>query len=144
MGDPRRVPAKCAIRGSLPAVAGGLAAALSLGGAPATALAPTAAPLPSIDARTLRPSTDSEATLVLEPPSSPGPWQWNVGAWLSYAQSPVVLRDASTGQVALRPVLHGLGCDLVAGLGLGERAAIGIDVPVLLWQDGTSGMPSTL
>jgi hypothetical protein len=113
----------------------------ALAGATSPAQAQT---LPSIDARTWRPSTDSQSSLVLEPPSSPGPWQWNVGAWLSYAQSPVVLRDPSTGRVALRPVLHALGCDLVAGLGLGERAAVGIDVPVFVWQDGASGMPATI
>jgi hypothetical protein len=100
--------------------------------------------LPSIDARTWRPSTDPQASLVLEPPGTSGPWEWNVGAWLTYAQSPVVLRDATTGQVALRPVLHSLGTDLVAGLGLGERAAIGVDVPVILWQDGSGALGSTV
>jgi hypothetical protein len=34
--------------------------------------------------------------------------------------------------------------DLVAGLGLGERVAIGVDVPVFLWQDGTSGLDPRL
>jgi hypothetical protein len=100
--------------------------------------------LPSIDARTWRPSTDAQATLVLEPPSTPGPWQWNAGAWLAYAQSPVVLRDATTMEPVYKPVLHSLGCDLVAGLGIGDRVAVGVDVPVFLWQDGTSGLPATI
>jgi OmpA-OmpF porin, OOP family len=80
---------------------------------------------------------------VLEPSSTPGAWQWNVGTWLSYAQSPVVLRDA-TGQAVYKPVLHSLGCDLVAGLGIGDRAAIGIDVPLLLWQNGSTGLPAAV
>ncbi len=95
--------------------------------------------LPSLDTRTWRPSTDAEATLVLEPTSTPGPWQANFGAWMSYAQSPVVLRDGA-GQAVQRPLFHSLGCDLVAGLGLGDRAALGIDVPLMLWQDGSSGL----
>ncbi|MDP9000541.1 MAG: thrombospondin type 3 repeat-containing protein [Myxococcota bacterium] len=99
--------------------------------------------MPSTDIRTWRPSSDPEAGLVLEPAVTPGPWQWNVGLWVSYAQSPVVLRDAATGRVAVRPLHHLLGADLVAGIGLGERAALGIDLPVFVWQDGTSSLPPT-
>ena len=99
---------------------------------------------PSIDARTWSPSMDPGAGLVLEPTQSPGPWQWNVGAWMSYAQSPVLLRFASSNDVAYRPLDHALGVDLVAGIGLGDRAAIGVDVPVLLFQDGTSGLPGSI
>lgn len=100
--------------------------------------------LPSIDASTWRPSIDPQAGLVLEPTSSPGAWQWNVGAWLSYEQAPVTIRNASSGAIAWQPLEHALGMNLVAGLGLGDRAAIGIDVPLFLWQDGNSGLPSGL
>jgi OOP family OmpA-OmpF porin len=100
--------------------------------------------LPSVDATTWRPSSDPHAGMILEPVLTPGPWQWNVAAWASYAHAPVVLRDASSGSVSIEPVAHQLGIDLTAGLGLGSRAAIGIDVPVLLWQDGTSGLPATI
>jgi hypothetical protein len=107
------------------------------------ALPARAQTLPSLDTRTWRPSSDPQATLVLEPPSTPGPWQWNAGAWLSYAQAPVVLRDGG-GQVVSRPVLHSFGLDLVAGIGLGERAALGVDIPLFLGQDGSSGLPATV
>ncbi|HEY8042128.1 MAG TPA: thrombospondin type 3 repeat-containing protein [Polyangiaceae bacterium] len=107
-----------------------------LGSAPAAALAQT---LPSIDARTWTPSVAPQAGLILEPTQSPGPWQWNTGAWVSYAQSPVALRDSS-GNLVSRPLDHALGADLVASVGLGERAALGIDLPVLLFQDGTKGL----
>jgi hypothetical protein len=110
----------------------------------AAASSAAAQTLPSIDARTWRPSTDGQASLVLEPPSTPGGWEWNVGAWSSYTQSPVVLRDATTGEAIYKPVLHSLGLDVTAGLGIGERAAIGIDVPLILWQDGSSGLPPTI
>jgi OOP family OmpA-OmpF porin len=106
-------------------------AALAL---PVAAVAQTA---PSVDARTWAPSMAPEAGLVLEPTSSPGSWQWNVAAWLSYAQGPVALRGPSS---TIEPLRNQLGVDLVAGVGLGDRAAIGVDVPVLLYQDGASGL----
>src|SRR5580704_10214408 len=83
-------------------------------------LAPAAArgqTLPSVDATTWRPSMDPSASLILEPVSTPGPWQWSASAWVSYAQAPVALRDATSGSIALRPVAHELGLDLVTGVG---------------------------
>jgi hypothetical protein len=97
---------------------------------------------PSIDARTWRPSIDPAANMVLEPTVTPGPWLWNLGGWLSYAQNPVTLRDPTTGNVLARPVRNLLGVDIVAGVGLGSRASVGVDVPVFAWQDGTSGLPA--
>ena len=108
-----------------------------------TAGSATAQTVPSIDVRTWRPSTDPEATLATEPIATPGPWQWNVGAWASYAQDPVVLRDPTTGGVTSRPVDHLIGADLVAGLGIGSRVAVGVHVPAFLWQDGTSPIPTS-
>ena len=41
--------------------------------------------VPSIDASTWRPSPDADASLVLQPATTPGAWRWNVGAWTQYA-----------------------------------------------------------
>jgi hypothetical protein len=109
-----------------------LASILALGASVATAQT-----RPSIDARTWRPSSDPESSIVLEPAATPGPGLWNVGAWLSYAQSPVDLYYASTGTVAARPVLRSVGFDLVAGLGLGKRVSVGLDLPFFIWQEGS-------
>ncbi len=89
----------------------------------------------SVDARTWRPSIDPQASLVLEPVATPGPWAYNFGAWFSYAQDPVVTRDGS--HIVGRPVSHQVGADVTAGVGIGGRFALGIDVPFVLWQDGT-------
>jgi hypothetical protein len=70
-----------------------------------------------------------------------GSLQWNVGTWLRYAQSPVLVRDPSSGGIVSRPVENRLSLDVIAGLGLGDRAEIGIDLPALLWQEGTSSLP---
>jgi OmpA-OmpF porin, OOP family len=97
--------------------------------------------LPSLDVRTWRPSTDPSANLVLEPTATPGPWNWSVGAWLSYANQPVVLKQGSA--IAFRPVENQLGADITANLGLFSRGALGLDLPTFLFQDGSSGIPST-
>jgi hypothetical protein len=100
--------------------------------------------LPSIDARTWRPSTDPNASLVLEPIATPGAWNWNAGAWLNYALRPITLRNASDGSVAYRPVSTFVGADVTASLGLGERAAVGVAIPTVLYQDGTGDLPGTI
>lgn len=97
----------------------------------------TAAPQaePSVDLRSWRPSTDPEANLVVEPSESACRFCWNAGAWLAYAEDPVTIRNGSA--VTWRPITHQLAGDLTAGVGLGARTAIGLDVPLVLWQDGS-------
>ncbi len=117
----------------------GIASVLATALLPATAVAQTQ---PGVDVSTWRPSTDPRAGLVLEPVTTPGPWLWNVAAWFDYAQAPVVLRDPASSSVALQPLAHVLAANLTAGVGLGNRAAIGVDVPVFLYQDGSGGLPA--
>jgi hypothetical protein len=81
--------------------------------------------------------------MVLEPTTTPGPWVWSAGAWVSWAQEPVVLRDPSSGAIVARPLGHALGLDVTAGLGLGPRLGVGVDVPLFLWQDGSTGLPAS-
>jgi hypothetical protein len=100
--------------------------------------------LPSIDVRTWRPPVDPQGGLVLEPVTTPGPWQYSVGLWAGYAQAPVTLRDRTTGQVVTQPLEHLLSADFVADIGLGERAAVGVDVPCFLWQKGASSLGSSV
>ncbi len=108
-----------------------------------TATAASAQTLPSLDIRTWRPSTDPAASLVLEPTATPGPWAWNVGAWLNYTNQPVTL-DQKGGSNILHPVQNLLGSDLDASLGLGTRASIGFDLPMVLYQEGSSGLPANV
>jgi OOP family OmpA-OmpF porin len=96
---------------------------------------------PSLDLRSWRPSSDPEASLVLEPPSTPGPWRWNVSAWTQYAHEPVALTIFG---IAQKPVAHLVGADLVAGLGIGSRVAVGVDLPAFVWQDGSTVVPPTV
>lgn len=123
------------------AIAAAAALALAAALAPATG---EAQPLPSIDARTWRPSTDPMAGLVLEPAVTPGPWNFNVGAWLSYAHHPITLKRAGTDDVAYRPVASVLGADLTANVGLGKMAAFGLSAPVVVFQSGSRGLPGSV
>jgi hypothetical protein len=101
-----------------------------------------AQPLPSIDMRTWRPSPDADASLVLEPAVTAGPWHWNAGAWLQYAEDPVLYRNR--GGQELRAVAHFVGIDFTGGLGLGDRVSVGFDLPVVIWQNGDSPLPPQL
>jgi OmpA-OmpF porin, OOP family len=114
---------------------------LALGLAATNALAQS---LPSLDVRTWRPTTDPEANLVLEPMSTPGWWNFNVGAWLSYANRPVALTAGGSSLTSARPLENQLAMDLVANVGLGARAAVGVDLPMFLYQNGTTGLSNAV
>jgi hypothetical protein len=98
-------------------------------------------PTPSIDVRTWAPSADPRANLVLEPASTPGPWSFAASAWTHYENSSVVLRAPGTDDVASRPLQNQLGLDVVASLGLGTRAELGLRLPTFLYEQGSSGAP---
>jgi OOP family OmpA-OmpF porin len=112
-----------------------------LSGATRTADAQT---LPSIDARTWRPSFDPAANLVTEPVTTPGAGNWNVGAFTHYSFRPITVHHADSGDVAFRPVEHLVGMDLGGTVGIGDRIALGASLPLVLFQDGDSGLPSTI
>jgi hypothetical protein len=99
---------------------------------------------PSIDARPSKPSTDPEAGLVLEPTSTTGAWHLNVGFWTQYAQDPIALRFVQTGRQAIVPVAHQVTSDVVVGIGLWDRAAIGVDMPFFLTQNGSAVAQDTV
>ena len=84
------------------------------------------------------------ASLVVEPAVTPGPGVFSFGGYASYAYRPITLRKAGTDDVALRPVEHVLGLDAVANLGIGQRFAIGADIPLILYQDGSRPLPPTV
>jgi hypothetical protein len=128
----------------IPRLFGLALAGLSSLAVPLVAATAAAQTLPSLDVRTWRPSTDPGASLVLEPTSVPELGEWNFGAWLAYANHPVTLRLAGTQTVALRPVENLFGADLTGGIGIGAHMAVGVDLPVLLYQNGSSNMPGTV
>ena len=98
---------------------GGLALALVLTSANASA---------QFEARTWRPSTDADASLVLEPAATAGAGRWNLGVSTQYARYMQTVSIAQGRSAEFRQ--SSVVSDLVAGLGLGSRFAVGLDVPV--------------
>ena len=90
---------------------------------------------PSVNARAFQPPTDPEGSLFLEPTSTPGPGAFNTAAWLTYGFRPAVLRDAN-GDKLTNLVSHQLSADFLANLGIGQRFALGLDVPMVVYQQG--------
>lgn len=99
---------------------------------------------PAVDVRTWRPSTDPNASVVIEPATTPGPGVFSFGAYSHYALHPVTLRDPSSGDVRYRPVSSVLGIDPVLNLGIGQRFAIGATLPVIAWQTGSRALPPSV
>src|SRR5688572_22266853 len=91
--------------------------------------------IPSLDLRNWSPPTDPEGSLYLEPVATPGPLNWNVGLWPSYAHNLVVLENASGDQVAA-PVSDQVSVDYLLGLGIGDRLAVGLTLPTIVYQTG--------
>ncbi len=91
--------------------------------------------VPSLDFRRFQPSTDEAGGLYTEPVKAPGPFNWNAALVASYANRLVTLRDRS-GNVVEVPVRHQLSADYLFGLGLGDRVALGVALPSVLYQSG--------
>ncbi|MCW5837567.1 MAG: thrombospondin type 3 repeat-containing protein, partial [Labilithrix sp.] len=137
MGLPKRLAAAALTR-----LACGIAcASLALAGAPTSARAQER---PALDMRTWRPSTDPNASLVIEPAVTPGPGVLTIGAYGHYAFRSVTLGRAGGDAAALRPLAHSLGVDAILNLGIGQRFAVGAAVPVLLYQDGSAPLPASV
>src|SRR5260221_5164790 len=93
------------------------------------------ADFPSVNARQFQPPLDPKGSLYLEPPLTPGAGAFNGAAWFVYAYRPAVLRDP-TGAIVANLVSSQVSSDLALNFGLGERFALGLDVPFLLYQKG--------
>jgi hypothetical protein len=100
-----------------------------------------AQPVPSLDLRGFRPPTHPEGLLSVEPTASPGPGEWNIGTWFSYAYRPIVVRDPFRRE-DVAPIEHQLSLDLVGSIGVGERLGVGVSLPAVLAQGGDDPPPS--
>jgi OmpA-OmpF porin, OOP family len=95
-----------------------------------------AADVPSVDLRRLEVPTDEAGGLYTEPAKAPGPLNWNAALVASYANRLVVLQDGSGTEVAV-PVRHQLSVDYLFGIGLGDRIALGLSLPSVVYQSGS-------
>lgn len=93
------------------------------------------AEVPSLNLRRLDLPTDEGGGLFTEPAKAPGPLNWNAAVVASYANRLVVLQDSSGAEVAV-PVQHQLSLDYLFGIGLGDRVALGLLLPSVVYQHG--------
>ncbi len=93
------------------------------------------ADFPSVDARQFAPPLDPKGSLYLEPALTPGAGSFNGAAWFVYSHRPAVLRDP-TGAIVANLVSRQVSSDLTLNFGLGDRFALGLDLPFLLYQTG--------
>ncbi|MGE0325540.1 MAG: hypothetical protein AB7K71_00955 [Polyangiaceae bacterium] len=89
--------------------------------------------VPSLDLRNFHPPASHDGGLYLEPTSTPGPMNFNVGSYLSFAHHPVSLSDAND-EVIGRPVAGQLSLDFFTSLGVGDRLALSLTLPSVLYQ----------
>jgi OmpA-OmpF porin, OOP family len=90
-----------------------------------------------VDARRFQPPTDPAGSLYMEPTATPGSGMYNQAAWISYAWRPSVLRDEN-GTIVSKLVSSQLSCDLLANIGVASWGAVGLQIPVILYQGGDS------
>src|SRR5512138_503341 len=102
-----------------------------------TLTASARAEFPSVDVRWFTPPTDPHGSLYLEPAATPGSGSFNTSAWLSYSHRPAVLRDEH-GAVFSKLVASQTSVDLLANIGITPRGALGLSLPVVLFQNGDS------
>jgi hypothetical protein len=93
------------------------------------------ADFPSVNARQFQPPLDPNGSLYLEPALTPGAGAFNGAAWFVYGYRPSVLRDPS-GAIVANLVSNQVSSDLALNLGLGERFALGLDLPFVIYQNG--------
>jgi OmpA-OmpF porin, OOP family len=92
--------------------------------------------VPSLNLRQLSLPTDEQGGLYTEPARAPGHLNWNAAVAASYGFRPVVLEDGAGAEVAV-PVRHQLSLDYLFGIGLGERVALGVSLPSVMYQTGS-------
>ncbi|HWP04522.1 MAG TPA: thrombospondin type 3 repeat-containing protein [Polyangiaceae bacterium] len=98
-------------------------------------------PRPSLDLRGYEAPTHPEGLTRLEPTTSPGSKEWNLGAFTTFAYRPVVV-DKTAMSPEYDAIRTQLGIDWVGSIGLGEGIAVGLVVPTILFQNGDRPPPS--
>jgi outer membrane protein OmpA-like peptidoglycan-associated protein len=66
---------------------------------------------------------------------------WDSGLWLTFEDDPLVVKDVATGDRLGRLVDARVGGSLVGALGLYDRFEIGLELPLVLYQDRSSNIP---
>ncbi len=88
-----------------------------------------------VDIDRLTPALDGEGFVGIQGTVTPGPGRWNVGLFTTWTTDPLVLRDVDDSETDV--IDHRVVGDFQMQVGLGGRFALGLDVPLLLYQDAS-------
>jgi hypothetical protein len=73
---------------------------------------------------------DHQGFIGIQATRTPGPGRWNFGIFASYQIDPLVVRDPDADIIA-----HRVTSNALFQIGIGPRAAFGVDVPLVLYQE---------
>ncbi len=97
-----------------------------------------------VDAETLRPALDRHGIIDVEGGKVLEHLDFDLGLWLGYSDDPLVYYNQSNNELSSRErslVSQRLGANLLANIGLLDWLSLGIDVPVILYQNGATNIP---
>ncbi|MEM9194697.1 MAG: hypothetical protein AAGF12_36295 [Myxococcota bacterium] len=107
-------------------------------GALALGVGSPAAAQRSVDIERFNPALDTEGFLGLQASRTPGPGRWNFEFWLNYSLNPLLLNlDDDTEQDVIDSRLNG---HFLFQIGLFGRLALGVEMPLTLYQDVRQGV----
>lgn len=95
----------------------------------------TLAAEPSLDLRGFQPPLDPQSSLVLEPVATPRGGDFSASWLMSYSYRLVRIIDEHGTQLAV-PIAHQLSYDALFNIGIGQRWALGLAAPGVLYQTG--------
>ncbi len=87
----------------------------------------------NLDIERFRPAPDREGFLGIPGTRTPGPWMWNASLWTGYTLEPLTVRRSDGTRIPI--VRHRVHADVIAQLGITDRMALLVDVPMVVWQD---------
>ncbi len=116
-------------------VAAGLILVATVGGRASEARAD------AIDVQAFRPSPFVQDLFTVETGETQGPCKWNVGLFLNYQHDPLVFRQVGPGgdSILNEVIKHQLTANILASYQFVDWFALGIDIPVVLYQAGDYG-----
>ncbi|MFK7987316.1 MAG: hypothetical protein AB8I08_14930 [Sandaracinaceae bacterium] len=88
----------------------------------------------SLDLERLRPAADRDGFIGIAGTRTPGEWAWNATLFTGYQLDPLTIRRiGEEGRTSI--VAHRVSAELLAQLGITDRAALVLRAPVVLYQD---------
>ncbi len=88
----------------------------------------------------MRGTLDAEGIIAIESGAVPGHLRWDLGIWGGYAANPLVVVKQATGERLTALVSDRVGGSVIASVGLFGRAQLGLEVPVIVYQQRPGGL----